>query len=290
MAVGVWAWHWNEFPAAQLPLPFSTLTRPPSRVHTQPLNMGIEDQKEEREVLDSIFPDEITGKSHGQRPTPSDTDVPPDISDTSYRISITLENPTDFHDEDVEPAVILLNVAYPDAYPEVGPNLEITAPPNATKHPLLDVAEDKSMLLEGLQPTVEESLGMAMVFSIVSMLKELAEQLMADRQRQQDQVHETAARKKEEEENRKFYGTKVTKEKFLEWQAKFKEEMAEKARVQREADEADERKKVGAKAAAKADEKRMTGRQLWERGLAGKEVDIEGEDLTDAVKELKVGA
>ena len=62
------------------------------------------------------------------------------------------------------------------------------------------------MLLEGLQPTVEESLGMAMVFSIVSMLKELAEQLMADRQRQQDQVHETAARKKEEEEKTPEHG------------------------------------------------------------------------------------
>lgn len=31
---------------------------PPSSIHSI---MGIEDQKEEREVLDSIFPDEITG-------------------------------------------------------------------------------------------------------------------------------------------------------------------------------------------------------------------------------------
>ena len=28
------------------------------------VRMGIEEQKEEREVLDSIFPDEITGKHH----------------------------------------------------------------------------------------------------------------------------------------------------------------------------------------------------------------------------------
>lgn len=146
------------------------------------------------------------------------------------------------------------------------------------------------MLLDGLQPTIEESLGMAMVFTLVSTLKELAEQLMADRQRQQDEVRDMAVRQKEEEENRKFYGTKVTKEKFLEWQANFKEEMAEKARMQREEEEADEKKKGGVKGAGKTDEKKLTGRQLWERGLVGKEVDIDGEDLTEGIKDLKVGA
>lgn len=146
------------------------------------------------------------------------------------------------------------------------------------------------MLLDGLTTTIEESLGMAMIFTIVSTLKELAEQLMADRQRQHDEVRDMAVRKAEEEANRKFYGTKVTKERFLEWHAKFKAEMEEKARIQREEEEAEEKKKGGAKAATKLDEKRMTGRQLWEKGLAGKEVDIDGEDLTEGVKELKVGA
>lgn len=216
--------------------------------------------------------------------------TPPDISDTSYRISITLDQPVDFHDESVEPAVILLNVTYPETYPDVGPHLDITAPRNAPKHPLLDVAEDKTVLLEGLAPTIAESLGMAMVFTLVSMLRELAELLMADRQRQQDEVRDMAARKAEEEANRKFYGTKVTKERFLEWQAKFKKESEERARIQREEEEADDKKKGASKASAKADEKRMSGRQLWERGLAGKEVDIDGEDLTESVKELKVSA
>jgi hypothetical protein len=253
--------------------------------------MGVEDQKEEREVLESIFPEEITGTCHELQSTENyETHIPPDISDTSYRISVALDQPADFHDETAEPPVILLNVTYPETYPDVGPHLDITAPPNAPKHPLLDIAEDKAMLLDGLQPTIEESLGMAMVFTLVSMLKELAEQLMADRQRQHDEVREMAVRQKEEEENRKFYGTKVTKEKFLEWQANFKEELAEKARQQREEEEAEEKKKGGAKAAAKADEKKLTGKQLWERGLAGKEVEIDGEDLTEGVEELKVGA
>lgn len=215
---------------------------------------------------------------------------PLDISDTSYRISISLDQPADFHDESVEPAIILLSVTYPDTYPDVGPHLDITAPPSAPKHPLLDVAEDKTMLLDGLASTIEESLGMAMVFTVVSTLKELAEQLMADRQRQHDEVRDMAVRKAEEEANRKFYGTKVTKERFLEWHAKFKVEMEEKARIQREEEEAEDKKKGGAKPSNKAEEKRLSGKQLFQRGLAGKEVDIEGEDLTEGVKELKVGA
>ncbi|KAI2474714.1 rwd domain protein [Pyrenophora tritici-repentis] len=37
--------------------------------------MGVDDQKEEREVLESIFPDEIT-----------------DVSETEFRIAITLDD------------------------------------------------------------------------------------------------------------------------------------------------------------------------------------------------------
>lgn len=55
--------------------------------------MGIEDQKEEREVLESIFPDEITG----MQDTPhyllfSGTHVTSaDVSDTEFRILIKLD-------------------------------------------------------------------------------------------------------------------------------------------------------------------------------------------------------
>jgi len=44
--------------------------------------MGIEEQKEEREVLDSIFPEEIQ-----------------DVSDTEFRISIQLEVTNDEDDD-----------------------------------------------------------------------------------------------------------------------------------------------------------------------------------------------
>ena len=64
--------------------------------------MGREEQIEEREVLDSIFPDEITGKPPYVVPkrfrlTPPCTT---DVSDTSFRVSIALDLPG--QDEDSE--------------------------------------------------------------------------------------------------------------------------------------------------------------------------------------------
>jgi len=184
------------------------------------------------------------------------------------------------------PPVITLSVTYPEAYPDVGPHLDIASAPNSPKHPLFDVSEDKSQLLDALQPTIAESLGMAMVFTLVTTLKEMAETLIADRQRQVAALKEVEARKVEEEENRRFHGKMVTKERFLEWREKFRREMAEKERRQREEEEADEKKKRG----GKLEEKRLTGRQLWERGLAGKgdEEDAEAEDATIAVGNLHI--
>jgi hypothetical protein len=191
----------------------------------------------------------------------------------------------DTSDEAPEPPVILLNVTYPESYPDVGPYLDITSPPNASKYPLLDPAEDKAQLLEKLEPAIEESLGMAMVFTLVSTLKEAAEALIVERQKAEEEVREVAARKAEEEENRKFHGTAVTPESFLEWRSKFRKEMEEKERLRKEEEELDAKGKKG-----KVEEKKLTGRQLWERGLVGKgdEEDVEGEDAVEAVSKLKV--
>ncbi|KAJ9607960.1 Protein gir2 [Cladophialophora chaetospira] len=232
--------------------------------------MGIEEQKEEREVLDSIFPDEIT-----------------DISDNAYRITITLDVPDDGQDEEPEAPTMWLNVTYPEAYPDVGPHLDISSPPNATRHPQFDVGEDKARLLDALQPTIEDNLGMAMVFTLVATLKEAAEVLISDRVRQAEEARDIVVRQKEEEENRRFHGTVVNKERFLEWRAKFRAEMEEKERLGREEDEAEEKKKRG-----KVEEKRLTGKQLWEKGLVGKvdEDELDGEDAVAALEKLKVSA
>ncbi|PGH16242.1 hypothetical protein AJ80_05265 [Polytolypa hystricis UAMH7299] len=211
--------------------------------------MGREDQLEEKETLLSIFPDEIT-----------------DISDTAYRISITLDvTHIDENDKDAEPPVIILTVSYPEDYPDVAPHLEISAPPNAPKYPHLDIQEDKARLLEALESTVEENMGMAMIFTVVDTLKEGAELLISERQAAVNAMKEFESAKAEEEENRKFQGTAVTKDSFFEWRTRFQEELAELERRRLEEKEADDKKKRVVK-----EEKKLTGKQLWESGLAGK--------------------
>ncbi|CAI7665463.1 unnamed protein product [Penicillium pancosmium] len=230
--------------------------------------MGREDQTEEREVLDSIFPEEIT-----------------DISDISYRVSISLEAPWS-EDEELEQPVICLEVSYPEEYPDVAPDLSISSPPNAQKHPQLDIQEDRERLLESLQPTIEENMGMAMVFTLVSALKENAEDLMTERANAVQAEKDKVAAKAEEEENKKFQGTPVNRETFLEWHAKFLKEIEEEELRQKEEKEAEDKKKKSSK-----EEKKLTGRELWERGLAGKgDYEDEGDDALPAVEKLKVTA
>ncbi|KAI8684052.1 Protein gir2 [Fusarium falciforme] len=228
--------------------------------------MGREDQIEEREVLESIFPDEIT-----------------DISETEFRVSIALDIPDE---EDEEPPTMLLQVRYPDEYPEKPPHLDILAPPNATPHEHFNVADDRDQLLSSLEETIQENLGMAMIFTLVSMLKETAEQLVQDRKAAVEKAHEEALLAAEAEENKKFHGTAVTPETFLKWREGFLKEMEE--RRQREEDERlQELKKAKVKEPA-----RLTGKQLWERGLVGKgEGEEEDDDMpVEAVEKLKVEA
>ncbi|PTB69962.1 RWD-domain-containing protein [Trichoderma citrinoviride] len=234
--------------------------------------MGREEQIEEREVLESIFPDEIT-----------------DISETEFRIKVTLdipgEEPTD-DDSSHEPPHFLLSVRYPDDYPDAAPHLDILSSPSSPPHPHFNVGEDRDKLLADLADTVTENLGMAMVFTLYSSLKEAAEQLVQDRKDAAERAREEEQLAAEREENKKFHGTPVTPETFMKWREAFLKEMEEK-RQREEEERLAELKKARIKEPVK-----LTGRQLWERGLAGKGEDLEDEEegLADGVEQLKVEA
>ncbi|KAI0478691.1 RWD-domain-containing protein [Xylariaceae sp. FL0804] len=241
--------------------------------------MGREEQAEEREVLDSIFPDEITN-----------------ISDTEFRIAVTV-NPPEAEDEDAEaaaapPPTLFLHVRYPAGYPDEAPELDLSAPAGAPPHPRLSLAADKAALLAALDEPVRENLGMAMVFTLVAALGEAAEGLMAERRGRAAAAREEVRLAAEREENAKFHGEAVTPASFRAWRDAFVREMAELAaaeelRAQQEAAGG----RGGSKGGAGKDEKKLTGRQLWERGLAGR-VD-EGDDdepPAEAVARLKVEA
>jgi hypothetical protein len=163
-------------------------------------------------------------------------------------------------------------------------------PPNAPKHAFFDIHTDRSGLLSALTPTISENLGMAMVYTLVLAVKDSAERLIAERQQAAMAVREAEQAKAEEEENRKFHGTPVTRESFLAWRTRFRDEMEEEAR--RKAEEAlveDKKRRVG------KEEVRLTGKELWERGLAGKieedeEDDGDGVDALERVEKLKIEA
>ncbi|KAI1423063.1 RWD domain-containing protein [Xylaria sp. FL1777] len=230
--------------------------------------MGREEQIEEREVLDSIFPEEIT-----------------DISETEYRIAVKLNPPDENNgDEEPEPPTVMLHVRYPDAYPDEAPILDLSPVPNAPPHPRFSVSADKAQLLKGLEDTIQENLGMAMVFTLVTTLTELAEQLMTGRKEAAERDREEALLAAEREENKKFHGTPVTPETFLKWRNDFMREMEE----QRQREE--EERLVELKKARVKEAPRLTGKQLWERGLVGKGEEDEEEPPTEQVERLKVAA
>ncbi|KAK8089497.1 RWD domain-containing protein [Apiospora hydei] len=228
--------------------------------------MGREEQVEEREVLDSIFPEEIT-----------------DINETEYRVSVLLDLPPDEEDPN-DPPTVVLHVRYPDAYPDEAPMLDLSPEQNAAPHPLFSVANDKETLLSGLEDTIQENLGMAMVFTLVTALKENAEQLILDRRAAKAREHEEVLLAAEREENKKFHGTPVTRETFIKWREGFMQEM-EDERIRQEEERLAELKKARVK-----EEKKLTGKQLWERGLVGKvdEGDDEDGGLAEGVESLKV--
>ncbi|EFQ93318.1 hypothetical protein PTT_09371 [Pyrenophora teres f. teres 0-1] len=233
--------------------------------------MGIEDQKEERGVLESIFPDEITGN----------------VSETEFRIAITLDDGRheDEEREDEQP-IIILNVSYPPDYPDEAPRLDVTQPPNAPKHPYLDIHEDKQRLLDSLKETIEENLGMAMIFTLVTVIKDSAELLITERQNAKQALVEIAAAKAEEEENKKFQGEAVTRESFLAWREKFRKEMEDEKRRKEEEKELEDKKKRIVK-----EEKKLTGKELWQQGLVGKTDDDDDDDVDEVdVAKLKIEA
>lgn len=124
-------------------------------------------------------------------------------------------------------------------------------------------------------------MGMAMIFTIYSTLKDNAEQLVAERQAAARHEQEQKLLALEREENKKFHGTPVTPETFKSWRESFRNEM-EELRVKEEADEeaAEKRKNKGKDAVVL-----LTGKQLWERGMVGK---IEEDEDYDEVPEEEI--
>ncbi|KAJ2962308.1 hypothetical protein NQZ79_g2547 [Umbelopsis isabellina] len=183
-----------------------------------------EEQQNELEALQSIYPDEFE-----------------DLGSEGFRIIVR----PDDQDEEA-PTVLALKVQYTANYPDELPEFEV----ESIEGTLTDAQLER--IMNGLTTTAEESIGMAMIFSMASLLQEELYQVISEGKQARIEEELQKVRLAEEEENRKFKGTPVTVELFMAWKTSFDKEMAAKEQE--------------AKGKVKLDGKpKLSGRQLFEQ-------------------------
>lgn len=218
-----------------------------------------EEQLQELEVLESIYPDELVKES-----------------DTRFSITISLDtNTTRAHRA-------LLEVQYPEDYPETAPTLTVTVDADEDDddddedddddlNQVRDLAEeivldrdDVKQLEAQLAEEVEMNLGMPMVFALATKLKDDAELRFTQKVAAAQAQYDREIMEREKKEQQKFIGTPVTKELFAEWRAKFRKEM-----------KIDERDQLRFQ---QMHQGKMLGKEVFEKGLAGDDDDL-AEDM-----------
>lgn len=231
-----------------------------------------EEQQLELEVLESIYPDELTK-----------------YSPTHFSIKLSLDTPSDRKHR------LLLDVKYPADYPEVVPELDIIIPEDEEEEISGDESDDETenetKLMLNLSETIEFEtedikqlvsklaeeadlqVGMPSVFALATQLKDEAEQLFQNKLEQSQKKYDEDSLAKEMEEQKKFHGTKVTKDSWNEWRTKFREEMKIAER--------------DLESFNKMHNGKLSGKEIFEKGLAGDDEDILN-DVTDNVKNVTV--
>ncbi|KAI0031827.1 RWD-domain-containing protein [Vararia minispora EC-137] len=156
---------------------------------------------EEFEVLESIYPDELSKLSERHIKICVEPDEIPDGEGTIK---------------------LVLHFEYGDAYPDTLPELSLTIEDG-------EIDDDEtSRLVDGMRKAGEENIGMAMTFTIVSHLRDELTSLVRERLERRKREEAEKERKLLEEEEVRTRGTPVTRESFLEWKARFDKEVVKK--------------------------------------------------------------
>ncbi|ODV98018.1 hypothetical protein PACTADRAFT_37847 [Pachysolen tannophilus NRRL Y-2460] len=209
-----------------------------------------EEQKQELEILESIYPDELKK-----------------INDKEFTIRILLDT------ESEKKHSVLLHVKYPDNYPEVMPDLDVLVGGNAINlsETIFFDDDDTQLLLNKVIEEAAQNVGMPSIFALTSSLKDEAEILFQDKLNKAQKEYDEMIYKKELEAQKKFIGTKVTPESFKAWREKFRKEM-----------------KIDEKLANRFNEihqGKMTGKEIFEKGLAkGVDEDVNSGDVPSLEK------
>ncbi|KAH7937311.1 hypothetical protein HPB49_010482 [Dermacentor silvarum] len=162
-----------------------------------------EEQKNEIEALESIYPSEL------------------ETVETDPYHAFTIDVKADACDQpEDEQTSVKLKFTYVPRYPEEGPLIEAVEYENIEE-------EDVEALMTALNEQVQENLGMAMIFTLVSAATEWLNQHTERVKFNKTETLRLQKEKEEEAERVKFEGTRVTVESFLAWKSKFDAEMAE---------------------------------------------------------------
>ncbi|XP_049532355.1 RWD domain-containing protein 1 [Anopheles darlingi] len=156
-----------------------------------------EDQLNEIEALDSIY----CGELEVEQTEPHKFRLP--IATTEYDTEVETEGLS-----------CKLLFTYTEKYPDTAPLVEIEDPENFQN-------DYEQELLEHIHKTIEENLGIEMIFSLVSSAQEWLNVKYDELKNAAESAKEEAKRKVDEEEMKKFEGTRVTVETFMAWKTQF---------------------------------------------------------------------
>lgn len=195
-----------------------------------------------------------------------------------------------------------LHVVLPPTYPEAVPELSLSLAPTSPRSSI--PKEQFPEIVTKLNSAAEENLGMAMIFTLVSILKETLEELLVSTDAKEKEATQLVEEKEKqrlrdelETQIRGLRRTPMTFELFMEWKAKFDAWKVEQKKQGIDVENIRGRNKEK----EKRDESRLTGREVFERmkaetdegfeegeedGLV--ERDEESEAVAGQIQEMKV--
>ncbi|CAD7085379.1 unnamed protein product [Hermetia illucens] len=208
-----------------------------------------DDQINEVEALESIYCDDIevlqTEPFH------------------KFKITIATE---EYNSEEESGLVCGLIFTYTAKYPDEAPIVEIEAAANFEE-------DYEHRLLEHIKSTIQENIGMEMIFSLVSSAQEWLNVRWDEHKSAEESERAEQLKEQEEAERKKFEGTRVNVETFMNWKIKFDEEMCITAKKEK----------------ALSDGKKLTGKELFLRDNTLNESDIKFLlEAGDSVENVKI--
>lgn len=226
----------------------------------------LEEQTQELEVLELIYPDELTR-----------------ITDDHFTVQLHLDTSSK------RSHALILDVTYPPEYPNEVPKMSLLYIEeelesdsddekdeetkqterniNLPEQVLFDKS-DTNVILEKLQEEADMQIGIPSVFAIITLMKDEGESLFKKKLDDLEKIRDDELNKQEAELSKKFIGTKVTKQLFEEWRNNFRKEMG----IDRKLSDFYAAQHGG----------KMSGREIFEKGLAN------DDDLLESFEQIKV--